>query len=94
MYRRSAVIVWRIAEALGYAHRHGVIHRDVKPANVLLTADGNPVLADFGLAMRETEYGQGAKFAGTPAYMSPEQARHEGHRVDGRSDIYSLDTVL
>ncbi len=70
------------------------MHRDIKPSNVLLTADRVPVLSDFGLALEEANYGAGSGFVGTPAYMSPEQARYEGHRVDGRSDIYSLGTVL
>lgn len=93
-HRLAVQLIARIAEALDYAHQRGIIHRDVKPANILLHADGAPVLADFGLAMRDSEFSRGDRFAGTPAYMSPEQARHEGHRVDGRSDIYSLGTVL
>jgi eukaryotic-like serine/threonine-protein kinase len=83
-----------VAEALGYAHAKGIVHRDVKPGNILLTAAGDPVLSDFGLALHDNALGSGARFVGTPAYMSPEQARSEGHRVDGRSDIYSLGTVF
>jgi serine/threonine protein kinase/formylglycine-generating enzyme required for sulfatase activity len=91
---QSAELVAQIADALDYAHVRGVVHRDVKPKNILINADGTPVLADFGLALQQSEFGRGARFAGTPAYMSPEQARLEGHRVDGRSDVYSVGTVL
>ena len=82
---QSAELVATVAEALHYAHRKGLVHRDIKPANILLDAAGKPYVADFGLALKEEDFGKGAGFAGTPAYMSPEQARGEGHRVDGRS---------
>lgn len=84
-----------IARALGYAHKRGIIHRDVKPSNVLISEDGRPILADFGLAqmtdssLHLTQSGVGM---GTPTYMSPEQG--QGEKVDHRTDIYSFGIML
>src|SRR5262249_43091924 len=62
-------LVARIGEALHYAHEHGLVHRDIKPGNILLSSSGEPYLADFGLAWRE-EFGAAPSTAGTPAYMA------------------------
>ena len=90
-------ITREIAEALGHAHSHGVVHRDVKPANILLIG-GNAVVADFGVARAlsaasSEELTSAGVAVGTPAYMSPEQASGSGE-VDGRSDVYGLGCVL
>jgi hypothetical protein len=93
-FEPSAHLVACIAEALHHAHARGVVHRDIKPANILLDAEGNPLIVDFGLAMREDDFGSGPGFLGTLTYMSPEQAQDTGHLVDARTDIFSLGVVL
>ncbi len=93
-WRQSLRSVARLAEALHYAHGQGVVHRDVKPANVMLLESGQPKLMDFGLAKLHAgfELTVEGQFMGTPLYMSPEQAT--GAAVDGRSDLFSLGSVL
>src|SRR4051794_12020913 len=93
-FHESAALVATIAEALHYAHTRGLVHRDVKPANILIDDSGKAFVTDFGLALKEEDFGSGARLAGTPSYMSPEQAKSEGHRVDGRTDIFSLGVVF
>jgi serine/threonine protein kinase/predicted ATPase len=115
-WQEAARLAAAVADALAHAHARRTVHRDVKPANILLTAGrtlssqprsvssgekgwgegGTPVLVDFGLALDEAEAGGREKgvVSGTPWYMSPEQVAGAAHRIDGRTDIYSLGVVL
>ncbi|MDB5339211.1 MAG: pknB 32 [Planctomycetaceae bacterium] len=95
-WQETAVIVAAVCDALAHAHAHLTIHRDVKPANIILTANRTPVLVDFGLALDESSAGghELGLIAGTPAYMAPEQVAGTAHRIDGRTDIYSVGVIL
>jgi serine/threonine-protein kinase len=93
----AARIARQVADALGYAHTRGIVHRDVKPDNILLDGSGHVLVTDFGIAKAAQEASASqltteGMVVGTPHYMSPEQAT--GERVDGRSDIYALGVVL
>src|SRR5262249_47650132 len=93
----AAGLIRTLARAVHYAHSRGVLHRDLKPSNILLTPDGTPKIADFGLAKNleddPTETLTGA-IAGTPAYMAPEQAMGERAQIGPATDVFSLGVIF
>lgn len=94
--RAAAEMILTVAEAVEYAHRHGVVHCDLKPSNILMTGDGVPKIADFGVAKwtgSDGYWGEEGGRRGTPRYMAPEQAGGPGE-VGPATDVYSLGTIL
>ncbi len=95
--RRAAEIARQIAEAVAYAHAQGVIHRDLKPSNVLIDADGQPRITDFGLAKQiegNSNLTASGQVMGTPSYMPPEQAAGRIDRIGPHSDVYAVGAIL
>jgi serine/threonine protein kinase len=93
---RAQELIRKIADGIAYCHEHGVVHRDLKPENILITAAGQPVILDFGLALtrkgRRITYPKLSSIAGTPEYMAPEQV--DGQRGDPRTDLYAIGIIF
>ena len=95
--RETAQLLIQVARALHFAHQNGVVHRDMKPANILLDPDGVPKVADFGIAKRltdDTKLTISGAIIGTPTYMAPEQAKGTSRHVGPAADVYSLGAIL
>src|SRR5262249_15694625 len=95
--RRAVQLIAKVARTVHYAHEHGILHRDIKPGNILLDQKGEPHLTDFGLArLAETEstVTRTLEVLGTPSYMAPEQAVGNNPAVDRVADVYGLGAVL
>src|SRR2546421_3764646 len=95
--RRGAELIAKVARTVHYAHEHGILHRDIKPGNILLDAKGEPHLTDFGLARlveSESSVTQTLDVLGTPSYMAPEQAAGNNAAVSSATDVYGLGAVL
>jgi len=94
--QKTAEIIEKIAQGLDYAHQKGIIHRDIKPDNVLFDSSNNPYLSDFGVAKLAEAVNSETRsnIVGTPAYVSPEQASGENDKVDHRSDVYGLGVLV
>jgi hypothetical protein len=94
---RAAPLLEKVARAVHHAHERGVIHRDLKPTNILVRDDGEPMVTDFGIARdqrRATQLTTAGELLGTPAYMAPEQIAGMAHKADARTDVYALGAVL
>ncbi len=95
--RRAVDLIARVARAVHHAHQHGILHRDLKPGNILLTREGEPLVTDFGIARQlgvESGLTHTGQIIGTPHYMAPEQARGENRTLTPAADIYSLGAIL
>jgi serine/threonine protein kinase/Tfp pilus assembly protein PilF len=95
--RRAAELIAKVARTVHYAHEHGILHRDIKPGNILLDANGEPHLTDFGLARlveSESTVTRTLEVLGTPSYMAPEQAEGDNAAVGSATDVYGLGAVL
>src|SRR5438552_2591260 len=95
--RQAAELIAKVARTVHYAHEHGILHRDIKPGNILLDAGGEPLLTDFGLARlleSESTITRTLEVMGTPSYMAPEQASGETAKLTSGTDVYGLGAVL